>query len=200
MPHGMYGQNRPDPGRTPFGGLSGAIGAGMTQRTPAFFSLMEALQRGAQRAGQQQPGEPEEPNFMSGLSGLQGPVGGTPAAARGTSPGMRSGIGMQTGAGFPRSMSIVQNAPENIVQNAPENVRANLAGGFGGQALTSGPGEIKPFRDNSAEEVPYGRQSASGGALTGGGSSGGAPFSGGFGWPRRFNRMRSPLQMFMDSY
>ncbi len=172
-----YGQNRPDPGRTAFGGLSGAMGAGMTQRTPAFFSLMEALQRGAQRAGQQQPGEPEEPDLMGGLPSLQGPIGGDPAAAPGTSPGMRSGIGMQTGAGFPRSQSnsFAAASPQAGMRH-PEDEKLGGGGTLAG-LLQNNTGLPMGYQVEQRPDAFVPRPDA-----------------------YKRGKMRSPLQMFMDSY
>ena len=90
------------PGRPQFGGLSGAIGIAKAPKTAAFYTMMQALEQGAKRSGIPMEKEKDKPqNFMS-MKGLQGQIG-EPMAAPGMKPGMRGGLGMQTGAGLGRS-------------------------------------------------------------------------------------------------
>jgi len=125
---GGGGMAQPGPGRPPWGGLSGALGVGQMPRTPAFFTFMQALQRGEQRAGMQQR-PPEVPNFMQGPGGFDSGWL-RQMAAPGLRPGMRGGMGMQTGMGFGRGrMSAMGLEPQ-----------ARMPGqqGFGGLALAGG--------------------------------------------------------------
>lgn len=97
---GLQAGGMQQPGRPPWGGLSGAMGVGQSQRSPAWMTFMDAMQRGGQRAGMKPPKAQEPPNFMGGMLdfGSRGPL--NQMAAPGMRPGMRGGMGMQTGAGF----------------------------------------------------------------------------------------------------
>lgn len=93
---------RKEPGATPFGGLSGALGVAKVEFSPAFLTRGMAEERGtkAKQKGKKKKA-PKLPNYMTDLPDMSKPPGGEePEAADGIKPGWRSGLGLMTDMGL----------------------------------------------------------------------------------------------------